>query len=335
MKQVIKLFFLLIISLVSCTVSGGKEAEKLSELTQVSKDQLLQGARLEKVLEQSERLNINPIARMEDGNYIGRGRVGAERTIQSSTARQYYMTKNEIQLVGYQDHWVFFLEKVSTAQTVLKALNISSYQVYLIEEHVSDLMLSSQFTIEGNYLYYIKGTSREDAMVMRYDIDRQYSDVYRRNTFYMMRQDGQMHYLYLKNGKVGYESTTLDGKVGRIMTPEYTNIYALFFIDGKLNLMTNYNEADRHYEMRLKDAFGEGEVENFSRFFPKFQDADIVVGHNGRHDIVFYHEKMTQVPTNIVLNTMIEDKIFYTINEDGEDQYYSILKETLKNIIDE
>lgn len=335
MKQGIKLFFLLIISLVSCTVTGGREAEKLPELTQATKDQLLEGVRLEKFMERSERLSLNPIARMEDGNLIGRGHVGEKQTIQNSNARHYYMTNNEIELVGYLDQWVFFLEKTASDRTTLKALNIGSYQVFLIEEQVTDLMLAAQFIVVGDDLYYIKGKTREDAMVMRYDIYNQFSEVYRRNTFYLSRHQDQMHYLYLKNDKVGYESATMDGKIGRIMTPEYANIYALFFTQDQLNLLTNYTEGERHYEMRLKDAFGNSEVENFSRFFPKFQDDDLVVGHNGRHDILFYQEKMTQIPAKIVLNALFEDKIFYTIQQDGEDQYYSILKEDVKKIINE
>lgn len=335
MGRTIKIFLLLIISLVSCTVSGGREVEKLPELTQAVKDQLLEGARLEKFMEHSERLSLTPIARMEDGSLIGRGRVGEKRTIQNSNAKHFYMTNNEIELVGFSDHWVFFLEKLAADRTIFKALNIETYQVFIIEERVTDLMLASRFIVAGDQLYYIKGTNREDAMVMRYDILSQVSDIYRRNTFYITEQQDQMHYLYLNNGKVGYESNTMDGKVGRIMTPEYANIYALFFTEGKLNLMTNYTQDERHYEMRIKDAFGNSVVENFSRFFPKFQDDDLVIGHNGRHDILFYDEKMTQVPLKIVLNTMFEDKIFYTLTQDGEDQYYSILKEDVKAIINE
>lgn len=305
MKKIV-LFGLLLVVLFG--VYSSQESQSLSVLSiERVGDRLLSTEEQGLILQQSQTLSI-PVDVALGDRLFGVLRRGHYDVIMSEEGVVYYHSRNPLTiLAGNEDIWLVAEQTESGDRLLELAPKTSKVRVI----HESDGKQFRPGFVWGKDLIFAATSVPQGNQIHRYRTATGSLEVFVENGYEPRLHDNRLYYLYNKGDLSGFESLNRQGDDRQSLTPAFGNIYSFFFRGAQVDLLTQTLQQGEPYYLRVQNAFGSSEAENFGFFAVKFQTERVVFGTNGFHDALLIDNTLVQIPKDFEFRQLIGDYIYY------------------------
>lgn len=309
MKKVI------LVCLLTALVFGLYSSQQSQSISVVSVDRvgdrLLTNQELNQIVSQAEPLAI-PVDFESNGVLYGVTTLGHYQAIVDQVGTVYYHTRDPLEVIAGSDGgWLISKRTVNGDELIRFDPRTSEESVITTTSGETlrrgivwggDIFIESSSPARGNLIY-------------RYRVLTRSLEVFVENGFEPKLYRNRLHYLYQKGDQLGFESVNLSGNDLQSFVPAYGDIYSYFFQGDEIDLLSHTKQQDQNYFLRIRDALGSSQAENFGYFDARFQTDQLIFGTNGFHDSLLLEDMLIQIPKDMTFHHLLDDMVYFTYRQ--------------------